>query len=138
MESLLELFVQVDDFCQAFLPPMEQYLLSSGAVKRHRESSLSVSEVMTILIHFHQSHYRNFKAYYCEHVLPHMSEEFPNLVSYTRFVDFIPSPLMPLCAYFRQSCLGDCTSVSFIDSTSLYVCLNQRIASHKVFAGLAG
>ena len=138
MESLLELFVHVDDFCQAFLPTMKQHLLSSGAIKRHRERSLAVSEVMTILIHFHQSHYRNFKAYYCEHVLPHLRSEFPGLVSYTRFVDFIPSALIPLCAYFRQSCLGDCTGVSFIDSTSLDVCLNQRIASHKVFAGLAG
>jgi len=138
MESLLELFVHVDDFCQKFLPALEQYLLSSGAVKRRRGRSLSISEVMTILIHFHQSHYRNFKAYYCEHVLRHLSEEFPDLVSYTRFVDFIPSALMPLCAYFREFCLGDCTGVSFIDSTSLDVCLNQRIASHKVFAGLAG
>ena len=138
MKSLLELFVDVDDFCQAFLPILEQHLLSSGAIQRHRERSLSVSEVMTILIHFHQSHYRNFKAYYCEHVLPHLQSEFPGLVSYTRFVDFIPSALLPLCAYFRQTCLGDCTGVSFIDSTSLDVCLNQRIASHKVFAGLAG
>lgn len=138
MESLVELFCDVDDFCQVFLPNLEQHLLSSGAVKRHRERALSVSEVMTILIHFHQSHYRNFKAYYCEHVLPHLRSEFPDLVSYTRFVDFIPSALMPLCAYFLQSCLGDCTGVAFIDSTSLDVCLNQRIASHKVFAGLAG
>jgi transposase len=138
MESLLELFVHVDDFCQAFLPKLEQYLLRSGAVKRQRERSLSVSEVMTILIHFHQSHYRNFKAYYCDHVLPHLRSEFPGLVSYTRFVDFIPSALLPLCAYFRQTCLGDCTGVSFIDSTSLDVCLNQRIAAHKVFAGIAG
>ena len=138
MESLLELFVNVDDFCQAFLPNLEQHLLSSGAVKRHRERSLSVSEVMTILIHFHQSHYRNFKAYYGEHVLLHLRSEFPDLVSYTRFVDFIPSALLPLCAYFQQTCLGDCTGVSFIDSTSLDVCLSQRIASHKVFAGLAG
>jgi transposase len=138
MKSLLELFVDVDDFCQAFLPKLEQHLLSSGAIQRHRERSLSVSEVMTILIHFHQSHYRNFKAYYCEHVLPNLQSEFPGLVSYTRFVDFIPSALLPLCAYFQQTCLGDCTGVSFIDSTSLDVCLNQRIASHKVFAGLAG
>jgi len=138
MESLLELFVHVDDFCQAFLPQLEQYMLNSGAIQRHRERSLSISEVMTILIHFHQSHYRNFKAYYCEHVLLHLRNEFPNLVSYTRFVDFIPSALLPLCAYFLQTCLGDCTGVSFIDSTSLDVCLNQRIASHKVFAGLAG
>lgn len=138
MESLLELFVHVDDFCQTFLPSLEQHLLKSGTIKRHRERSLSVSEVMTILIHFHQSHYRNFKAYYCEHVSPHLRREFPGLVSYTRFVDFIPSALMPLCAYFQQTCLGDCTGVSFIDSTSLDVCLNQRIASHKVFTGLAG
>jgi transposase len=138
MESLLELFVHVDDFCQAFLPNLERHLLSSGARQRRRARSLSVSEVMTILIHFHQSHYRNFKAYYCEHVLLHLRGEFPGLVSYTRFVDFIPAALFPLCAYFQQTCLGECSGVSFIDSTSLDVCLNQRIASHKVFAGLAG
>jgi hypothetical protein len=138
MESLLELFVSVDDFCQAFLPQLEQHLLSSGLKQRRRARSLSVSEVMTILIHFHQSHYRNFKAYYCEHVLPHLHTEFPGLVSYTRFVDFMPSALIPLCVYLQTNCLGDCTGVSFIDSTSLDVCLNQRIASHKVFAGLAG
>jgi transposase len=138
MESLLKLFVQVDDFCKVFLPPFEQQLLASGVRQRRRDRSLSISEVMTILIHFHQSHYRNFKAYYCEQVLPHLRNEFPGLVSYTRFVDFMPSALIPLCAYFQKTCLGDCSGISFIDSTSLDVCLNQRIASHKVFAGLAG
>lgn len=137
MKSLVELFVSVDDFCQAFLPLLEKHLLESGHIQRRRARSLTMSEVMTILIHFHQSHYRNFKAYYCEHVLPHLRSEFPGLVSYTRFVDFIPSALLPLCAYFHSACLGDCTGISFIDSTSIDVCLNQRIASHKVFAGLA-
>ena len=137
MESLLELFVHVDDFCKSFLPVYKQHLLTSGIIRRQRERSLSISEVMTILIHFHQSHYRNFKAYYCEHVLTHLRSEFPGLVSYTRFVEFMPSALLPLCAYFQQMCLGNCTGVSFIDSTSLDVCLNQRITSHKVFAGLA-
>jgi len=138
MHSLVELFVRVDDFCQAFLPELETYLLQCGVIQRRRDRSLSMSEIMTIMIHFHQSHYRNFKAYYCEHVLLHLRGEFPGLVSYTRFVDFIPSALLPLCAYLRYACLGDCTGVSFIDSTSLDVCLNQRIASHKVFAGMAG
>ena len=137
MESLLELFVHVDDFCKSFLPIFKQHLLTSGIIRRQRERSLTISEVMTIVIHFHQSHYRNFKAYYCEHVLTHLRSEFPGLVSYTRFVEFMPSALLPLCAYFQQTCLGNCTGVSFIDSTSLDVCLNQRIASHKVFAGLA-
>ncbi len=137
MESLLALFVHVDDFCKVFLPFWTNYLLTSGAKQRQRERSLSLSEIMTILITFHQSHYRDFKAYYTQQVLPHWRSEFPRLVSYNRFVEFIPSALLPLCAYFQRYCLGDCSGVSFIDSTSLEVCLNQRIASHKVFAGLA-
>ena len=137
MESLVEIFCHVDDFCQVFLPILEKKLISSGLQTRKRERSLTMSEIMTILIVFHQSHYRNFKAYYLEYVLPHLRGEFPGLVSYTRFVDFMPSALIPLCAYFKTTCLGDCTGISFIDSTSLDVCLNQRIASHKVFAGLA-
>jgi transposase len=137
MESLVELFCSVDDFCQAFLPTIKEKVLSSGIQTRKRERSLIISEIMTILIHFHQSHYRNFKAYYLEYVLPNLRSEFPGLVSYTRFVDYMPSALIPLCVYFKTACLGDCTGVSFIDSTSLDVCLNQRIASHKVFKGLA-
>ncbi len=92
---------------------------------------------MTILIIFHQSHYRNIKAHYRKHVLPHLRSEFPGLVSYTRFMDYIPSALIPFCAYFKTTCQGDCTGISFVDSTSVDVCLNQRIASHKVFAGFA-
>jgi hypothetical protein len=138
MDSLLELFVHVDDFCQKFMPTMAPQLLVSGQRQRQRQRSLSISEVMTILIHFHQSHYRHFKAYYTEHVLVHLRAEFPGLVSYTRFVDFIPSALLPLCAYFQEHGRGNCTGISFIDATTIDVCLNQRIASHKVFAGLAG
>ncbi len=63
MESLLELFVHVDDFCQIYLPVLEKHLFASGAIRRRRERSLSLSEVMTIMIHFHQSHYHDFKAY---------------------------------------------------------------------------
>lgn len=137
MESLVELFCHVDDFCKVFLPTMEKKVICSGLQTRKRDRSLTMSEIMTILIMFHQSHYRNFKAYYLEHVSAHLCSEFPGLVSYTRFVDYIPSALIPLCAYFKTTCLGNCTGISFIDSTSLDVCLNQRILSHKVFAGLA-
>ena len=137
MDSLLELFCDVDDFCQAFLPVWQKQLLTAGEIQRQRERSLSMSEVMTILIHFHQSHYRDFKAYYTDYVLDRLRSEFPGLVSYTRFVEFIPSVLVPLCVYLRTSCLGTCTGISFIDSTALAVCKNPRIHSHKVFAGLA-
>lgn len=138
MESLLELFCDVDDFCQVFEPIWNQQQLTNGEKKRQRARALSISEIMTILIAFHQSHYRDFKAYYCEQVSKHWHKEFPGLVSYTRFVEYIPSVVIPLIGYLRTRCLGRCSGISFIDSTSLDVCLNQRIHSHKVFAGLAG
>lgn len=137
MESLTELFCHVDDFCQAFLPRWKQHLLASGNKQRRRARSLTTSEIMTILIAFHQSHYRDFKAYYCELVLKHWLPEFPKLVSYQRFVEYTPSALVPLLVYLRSCCLGNCSGTSFVDSTSLDVCLNQRIHCHKVFAGFA-
>jgi transposase len=137
MESLVDLFCDVDDFCQDFMPIYEKHLLATGSIRRRRVRSLYVSEIMTILVHFHQSHYRDFKAYYCEHVQKHLRREFPGLVSYQRFVEYIPSVLMPLCAYLRYRCFGQCTGISFIDSTPLAVCHNLRIKQHKVFADLA-
>jgi hypothetical protein len=135
MESLLELFVSVDDFCQVYLPFWERKLMQNGS-KRRRAGQLSVSEMMTILIHFHQSHYRDFKSYYTEHVCEHLRNEFPKLISYERFVILMPSVLGPLCAYLK-SLYGGCHGISFIDSTALSVCDNHRIHNHKVFAGVA-
>ena len=137
MESLLELFCSVDDFCQKFEGILKKRLLTSGECQRQRERNLSMSEIMTILIHFHQSQYRNFKAYYTEYVLKHLQPEFPKLVSYKRFVDFIPTALLPLSVYLRNACFGDCTGFSFIDSTALDVCHNRRIPQHRVFKGIA-
>jgi len=137
MESLLVLFCDVDDFCKEFLPVWERQMICNGEKHRQRARSLTMSEIMTILIAFHQSHYRDFKAYYCGQVLRSWHAEFPGLVSYTRFVEYIPSTLAPLIMYMRTRCMGNCTGISFVDSTSLDVCLNQRIHNHKVFAGLA-
>ena len=134
--SLLELFCHVDDFCQRFLPHYNTRLVSDGVRRRQRARHLSVSEIMTILIWFQQSHYRDFKAYYTQNVCMHLRTEFPGLVSYNRFVEFMPSVVIPLCAYLRQ-CMGSCTGISFLDSTDLPVCHNKRISQHKVFAGVA-
>jgi hypothetical protein len=137
MDSLLELFCDVDDFCKVFLPKWQQMQLSSGMLHRRRQRSLCISEIMTILIAFHQSHYRNFKAYYCEQVLTNWRSEFPGLVSYSRFVEYTSSVMIPLAVYLRQQGFGPCTGISFIDSTALAVCHNARIHQNKVFAGLA-
>jgi transposase len=136
MQSLLELYCDVDDFWQGFRAQWYSHLLAAGEIKRVRAPELSESEVMTIVIDFHRSGYRTFKAYYTEHVLVHLRSEFPNLVSYNRFVELMQRMVIPLAAYLRQ-CYGVCTGISFIDSTSLAVCENRRIQRHRVFRGVA-
>jgi len=130
--SVLELFCDVDDFMLRFAPQWKAIQLAAGQ-QRERAGQLCPSEVMTILIHFHQSHYRTFKAYYTEPVQEHLSSEFPHLVRYQRFVALIASVLVALLAYL-QSRYGACTGISFIDSTSLEVCDPKRISQHRVFA----
>ena len=131
MTTLEDLFCHVDDFCQQFEPCWHQQLLSSGVKSRVRQRSLCLSEILTILIRFHQSYYRNFKHYYLNEVCEHYHAAFPQLVSYNRFVDWMPSCMLPLCCYLKF-CFGTCTGISFIDATSLKVCHNRRIHSHKV------
>ena len=136
MKSLVELFVAVDDFCQAFLPQFEGHLLQSGIIRRRRARSLSISEIMTILILFHQSQYRTFKAFYTQYVLLHLGDAFPNLVSYKRFVALKKRVGIALWVYLRLN-MGVCTGISYVDSTSLSVCHNRRIERHRVFKGWA-
>ncbi|BBR38376.1 transposase [Aeromonas veronii] len=63
-------------------------------------------------------------------------QDFPQLLSYTRFLEMMPSVLVPLCAYFTQL-KATPTGIEFVDSTSIKVCHNLRIPRHKVFDGVA-
>lgn len=92
--QILPLFVSLDDFYKNFEPNYKTKLLESGSKIRHRKASLSLSEVLTILVWFHQSGYRTFKHYYLNEVSIHLRSEFPNLVSYSRFVELMPTALI--------------------------------------------
>lgn len=133
--DILTLFCKIDDFfldyerwiasqCLPEAPPIET---------RGRPRQLHPSEVMTLLIAFHQSGYRTFKHFYLKQVCVYWRAEFPHLVSYTRFVQLKKEVLTLLKLYFATT-LGVCSGVSFVDSTRLRVCDNRRISSHRVFA----
>lgn len=134
--DLLETFCDIDDFCKQFEPEWKQHLLESSEIKRDRKTMLCLSEVMTIIIAFHSSGYRTFKHYYTQYVAKHLLRDFPNLVSYNRFVELMRSSLIPLC-YYLQTRKGKVSGIAFIDSTPIAVCHNRRIYSHKVFSHIA-
>jgi hypothetical protein len=134
--EIVALFCDIDDFCLRFEPTWQQHLIAEGSRHRWREQRLCLSEVMTLVVNFHQSGYRTFKDYYLRYVTPHLRWAFPRLVSYTRFVELMAEALLPLCAYLHTR-KGRSEGVAFIDSTLLAVCHPKRSRRHRVFAGLA-
>jgi hypothetical protein len=130
--SILDLFCSVDAFWQRFEPQWERELLASGQRRRRRATRLHPAEILTILILFQQSGDRTLKGFSLEHVQGQLRQEFPRLVSYTRFVDLMPRYLVPLAVYLHLQ-RGESTGISFIDSTSLAVCHPARIQRHRVF-----
>lgn len=136
MKNLVELYCDVDDFCKVFIPQWQTQLLEDGSRKRRRDGRMSISEIMTVVIGFHMSHHRDFKNYYTGYVSVFYKKAFPDLLSYTRFLEVMPRTIVPMCAYFT-SLKGKPTGIEFIDSTSLKVCHNIRIPRHKTFDGIA-
>jgi len=133
---LTEMFCKYDDFCNEFESQWNKFLIQSGVNSRTRGGKLKLSERMTIFSSFHQSNYRTFKHFYKGYVEQHLKQYFPNLISYERFVSLMPSMLVPLTV-FIYSQKGECTGISYIDSTKLAVCANMRIPRNKVFKDIA-
>jgi hypothetical protein len=105
--------------------------------KYHRDSTMSKAEVMLIMILFHDLGYRCLKHFYLDKVCRHLRQLFPQVVSYNRFVELEREVALPLALFIKKVLLGKCTGISFVDSTPLRVCRNQRIHIHKVFKGIA-
>ena len=134
IDKLVKTYVLIDDFLKDFMPYLDQYALSSRS-NPTRGCLLSLSQIMTIVVLFHVEGYRNFKSYY-QHILQFHSNEFRTLVSYNRFIEFIPRTCLPLY-FFIHSPPKTATGCYFVDSTILKVCHVKRAHNHKVFKGLA-
>lgn len=139
-DKITEIFVEVDDFCQKFQKSIleaKKLALESKKKARNRASQMSDSEIITIMIGFHLGAHRCFKHYYFQVIKEHYSHLFPKLVSYNRFIELQAKVAVPFMLFLKECRLGKCTSVSFIDSTTIKVCRNQRITWHKTFQATA-
>ncbi len=134
MLDITTLFCSVDDFWKNFKINWYQKQIDYKS-PRGPKSYLSISEIMTIMILFHQSNFRTFKYFYF-FLLQNYRKEFPKLPSYPRFVAIKKSVFVPLFAYLHH-CKGKVTGISFIDSTIIRVCNVKRASSNKVFKNIA-
>ena len=136
MADLVKLFCSIHDFWIKFEPEWNAYAIAQQKRPPRRKRSLCPSEVMTIVILFHLSGFRNFKTFYIGYVLNYLSDAFPKLPSYNRFVEIKQEVIFPLYC-FLASRFGQTTGIAFIDSTPLVVSHIKRIQSHKVFKKIA-
>lgn len=141
--TLISIFCDVDDFCKQFEPEWRKILIENqdraligNKKRRNRRPELSLSEAIAIVVMFHKTRHRTFKDYYERYVIGFMKPYFPKILSYSRFVNLMKTCLFPLFI-FSQGSLGECTGISFVDSTILTVCHARRINSHRVFKKIA-
>lgn len=132
--KITEIFCIIDEFCQEYDQVVDKALLGNSS---KRPSVMSKSEIITITVLFHLGGFRTFKHFYIYYVQEHMKEEFPKTVSYNRFTELMQGNLMGMTLFLKTCCMGNCTGISFVDSTPIRVCKNKRIKRNKVFKGIA-
>lgn len=133
-DKVTEIFYLADDFCKEFSNYFESHLIGN---KPKKLPTMSDSEIITIMILFHFGAFRNLKHFYQSYVQQHLNQEFPRTVSYNRFVELSHKACMPMTLFLKTCCLGNCTGISFVDSTPIRACKNKRISRNKVFEGIA-
>ena len=136
--NVIEIFCFLDEFCKYFEPELKKRTLStSGKRHRNRPGRMSDSEIMTILVLFHTSHFRDLKSFYLGSLSQHMRREFPHVISYNRFVERQAKVGLHLLLFFQTCALGKCTGISIIDSTPLVSCHIKRMHMHRTMQGWA-
>lgn len=133
-DKITEIFYAVDEFSKEFEKKLASYRIGNPPKKKPK---MTTSEVMTIMIIFHGMHYRNIKHFYTNHIQVHMKHLFPQTVSYNRFVELMQGANLSLTLFLKTCCLGECSGITYVDSTPIRVCKNKRIKNHKVFNGMA-
>ena len=141
-DKITEIFCIIDEFDKNLddeLKKNQRLTNQNGNGKRYRnrKGRLSEREVMTILICYHFGTYRNFKEYYQNCIRGCFHKEFPQAVSYNRFVELMPRVFCKMMLFMKLYAFGKCTGITFVDSTMIPVCHNVRRYFNKVFSGLA-
>jgi hypothetical protein len=138
-DKITEIFCIADDFCKEFDMEIKKHRIEAhnGKRRRNRSCTMSDSEIITVMLCFHFGSFRNFKHYYLHYVGEHLKSEFPDQLSYNRFIQLEHRVMIPLMLFLKLICFGECTGITFVDSTKIAVCHNKRIKRNRVFKDLA-
>ena len=137
VSKVTEIYCIADDFCKEYNLELNKTSLSlsnpsaDSPKHRKRKGRMSDAEMITILILFHSNTFRNFKHFYLFYVCRELKKEFPDLLSYTRFVERMPRVAIPLLLFLKLGLMGECTGITF---TILHVFQCVKIRDNPVIA----
>src|SRR3954447_3571028 len=123
LDRIVEVFCEVDDFCQAFLPQWEASLLGT-------DGSAPRGPHVAQRDHHAAAGAPQFRLQTSQELLSRLRRAagyFPGMPCYEHFVSLQKSVFVPLVV-FLISHLG--TGLYYIDSTALPVCDNHRLNRH--------
>jgi Transposase DDE domain len=137
--KLIEIFCDIDDFviaCEKLAATTK--VIGQPSLHAVNKPSITYSEMLCIEIVYHLSGYKCFQYYYEDAVEKGaLKDYFPNAPSYSRFIQLKPRIITLIVLYLQCCRLGSLCGLYYADSTSLSVCNNRRIHSHKVFKSQA-
>ena len=138
-DKVTEIFCLVDDFCKEMELVLDRNSIEAenGRPRRMKRPKMSDSEVITIMVLFHLKGYRCLKHFYLHHVCRHMMDDFPKTLSYNRFVELQKKSVVPMVVFLQTCCLGQCSGISFLDSTVIRACHYKREKQNRVFRDIA-
>lgn len=133
-KCITTVYYLIANFCKIYQEWEDKKLLLCNS-KRHRQGSLDLCELLTIVLYFYLSPCKDFKNYYLYH-LSYKYRGYFTLPSYSRIIQLWPKLILPL-ALLMQLLRGEDTGIYFIDSTKLAICHDKRTKSNKVFGRIA-
>lgn len=140
--KVTEIYCIIDEFSKNLDTELQKNLKieskdPASPCRRNRKWRMSESEIMTILVCYHFGSYRNFKHYYLFYIKGDLRQDFPDALSYNRFVELMPRVFFKMMVFMKLHAFSKCSGISFVDSTMIPVCHNVRRYFNKVFDGFA-
>ena len=137
-DEVIKSFCKIDDLTLKFKVFEVSFWLFAPNSKPTRKPKLTDSEIITILVLYHESGYKTFKDFYKRFVLKALKSYFPNLVSYDWFLTLMQRVLMQVMGLIHLLCIdANRSGIYYVDASKLPVCHNLRAKRNKVFEGIA-
>jgi hypothetical protein len=121
-DKITEIFYLIDDFYKEFNKFIDSKSIGKAPKKK---PIMSNSEIVTIMVLFYYGCFRNLKHFYLFYIKINCNHLFHRTVSYIRFVELMQTQLLIMTLFLQMCCLGDCTGITYVDSTPVRVCKNK-------------